>query len=222
MPVTWANISRGGKMQAIKTGPGTPKWRNAGRARRATWCSTGALVLSALAVLFFAPMSAGASATGSAAASAKAAWSSPQLHTCWPQARCRPGLGGRPPGTGSYPVSITATWNIPKGSKVSFQPVETNCTLGSVYSGSFTTDSEPFANVIQLMTADQGFPCVFEPTRGWWKVTVTTPNGHSTQVDFVDQQIAPLTYLPVCTAGTPSCVGVPRPAVPLSSVVFSY
>jgi hypothetical protein len=56
----------------------------------------------------------------------------------------------------------------------------------------------------------------------WAKITVTAPNGNSTQVDFVDQQVAPLTYLPICTAGTPSCVGIPRPAVPLSSVVFSY
>lgn len=131
------NISRG-EMQVIKAGPGTLTSRSVRRTRRATWCSAGALVLSALTVLFFAPMSAGASATGSAAASANAAWG----------------------------------------------PVETNRTLGSVYSGSFTTDSEPFANVIQLMTAGQGFPCVFEPTRGWWKVTVTTPNGHSRQVDL--------------------------------------
>lgn len=209
-------------MQSSKAGPDTPKWRSVGHARRATWWSAGALVLSALVVLFFAPVSAGASSTGSGGASAKAAWSSPRPPTCRPPGS-RPGCWpDRPPGTGKYPVSITATWNIPKGSKVSFQPVQFHCTDGGVYGGSFTTDSQPFANVIQLMTADQGFPCVLQPTRGQWKITVTAPNGHSTQVDFVDQQVAPLTYLPICTAGTPSCVGIPRPAVPLSSVVFSY
>ena len=105
---------------------------------------------------------------------------------------------------------------------MSFQPVSFNCTDGSVYSGSFTTDSDPYANVILLMRADQSFGCLFDLTRGQWKITVTLPDGHSTQVDFVMQQVGPLTYEPICTAGTPACVGFPRPLVPLSSVVFSY
>jgi hypothetical protein len=203
-------------MQSINGDPGRPRRGSGARFRRAAWWSAGAFVSSLLALLISVPAPAGAAATGHGQLAEHDVQSAGSPFTgTWTKSSGRPGAQ-------SYAVSVVATWKIPTGSRVSFQPVDFNCTTGPVYSSSFTTDSDPYEKVIPLMTADQGFPCLLEFTRGWWKVTVTPPNGHSTQVDFVDQQIAPLTYMPICTAGQPACVGFPRPAVPVSSVVFSY
>jgi hypothetical protein len=211
-------------MLTIKAGPASPNSRTPRNARRSARWRTGVLALSLLTGLSLVPAAAGASTTVSGAAShasVRTPWKWPfpwPPPWKWPG----PGKGGRPPGTRDYQVSILATWNIPSGSVVTFSPAGENCTDGPLYGGSFTTEGDHFQNVISLMTADQGFSCLFQFTRGIWQISVRKPDGATTSVRFVDEQVGPLTYEPICSDGTPTCVGVPRPLVPLSSVVFSY
>jgi hypothetical protein len=202
-------------MQSFKAKLNAANWQLAGHTRRATWSSAGAFILSLLVVLLSASAPAGASATH------PAGW--------WPgQSGGRPPVTnpGRPPGILSYPVSIDADWVIPKGSTVTFVPVASHCTLGPLYSGSFTTGLPPFHTRIRLLTADtRVFPsgCYFRYTRGNWVVTVALPNGATTSVGFEVDQIAPRTYQPRCTpvVGPLWCHGRPSPLAAVSIVHFS-